>query len=255
MRFFATTTVSSVVISSLIMMSLSVAQAQVRSSSNFSLQSDSINVGGGLSSSTNFVQESTVGEIATGRSTSATFSLQAGYQQMQEVYLSLAGGVDIVMDPALPGLTGGESNGSTTFTVITDSPSGYELLIRSERDPAMQKADGSSVIDNYPGPTVNLDFNFNYSPTEAVFGYTAEGEDIRSVFMDDGVTCNTGVDDTPDACWRLIRDLNDRFAISQNANHPSGATTTLKFRVGIGSGANVESGEYYATTTVTALPL
>lgn len=255
MRFFGTTTISSLVISSLIMMSLSVAQAQVRSSSNFSLQSDSINVGGGLSSSTNFVQESTVGEVATGRSTSTAFSLQAGYQQMQEVYLSLSGGADIVMNPALPGLTGGESNGSTTFTVITDNSAGYELLIRAERDPAMQKADGSSVIDNYPGPTVNLDYNFTYGAAEAVFGFTVEGEDIRTIFEDNGSSCNVGTSNTPNSCWRLIRATSDRFAINQNANHPSGATTTLKFRVGIGSGANVESGEYYATTTVTALPL
>ena len=44
--------------------------AQVRSSTNYQLQSDSINIGGGLSSSTNFVQESTVGEVATGVGTS-----------------------------------------------------------------------------------------------------------------------------------------------------------------------------------------
>jgi hypothetical protein len=63
--------------------------AQVRSSSNYQLQSDSINIGGGFSSSTSYIQESTVGEVATGISDSSSYSLRAGYQQMQEVYISM----------------------------------------------------------------------------------------------------------------------------------------------------------------------
>ena len=233
----------SAVLTVLFVVSIGIGEAQVRSSTNYSLESDSINVGGGLSSSTNFTQESTVGEIATGPSDSATYSLRAGYQQMQEIFLSLAGGADITMTPDLPGLTGGESNSSTTFTVITDNAAGYELLISSEGDPAMQQLNGINSIANYNGPTV------------ALFGYTAEGEDIVSVFQDNGSVCNVGVLDTPDSCWRRLRDEDRQIARSNTSNHPLGATTTVKFRVGIGSNASVESGVYVATTTVTALPL
>lgn len=55
--------------------------AQVMESSSYKIERDSINVGGGLGSSENFSGESTVGESATGRATSASYILDAGYQQ------------------------------------------------------------------------------------------------------------------------------------------------------------------------------
>jgi hypothetical protein len=39
------------------------------------------------------------------------------------------------------------------------------------------------------------------------------------------------------------------------ANHPNGATTTLRFQVNIGGSIVVPTGTYVATTTLTALPL
>lgn len=227
--------------------------AQVRTSTSYQLQSDSINIGGGLSSSTNYIQESTVGEIATGQSTSSNFSLQAGYQQMQEVYLSLAGGGDVVMDGTLPGITGGTSNGSTTFTVITDSPAGYQLTIQSENDPAMQRADGASIADYTPAGSA--DFTFSVGAAAAEFGFTPEGVDIASVFQDNGVTCGIGGGDTALACWSGLDTSPIEIARGTGSNHPDGATTSIRFRVGITSGAAIENGVYTATTTVTALPL
>ena len=81
---------------------LSLSEAQVRTSSNYQLQSDSINVGGGLSDSASYSLQSTAGEVATGESNSASFSLRAGYQQMQEVYISLSSIADVVMSADLP---------------------------------------------------------------------------------------------------------------------------------------------------------
>lgn len=230
-----------------------VSHAQVRSSSNYQLQSDSINLGGGLSTSTNYIQESTIGEIATGRSTSSNFSLQAGYQQMQEVFLSLAGGGAVTMDPALPGITGGTSNGSTTFTVITDSPAGYQLTIQAENDPAMRRADLVSIADYTP--TGAADFTFSVPAAAAEFGFTPEGVDIATAFQDNGATCGVGGGDTSLACWAGLSTTATEIARSSGSNHPTGATTTIRFRVGITSGAGVETGVYTATTTVTALPL
>ena len=248
-----TTVLSSFIISVLLLSMLSISHAQVRSSSNFQLQSDSINVGGGLSSSTNFVQESTVGEIATGRSTSTNFSLQAGYQQLQEVFLSLSGGGDVIMDQALLGITGGTSNGSTTFTVVTDSPSGYELTIQAENNPAMQRADGASIA-NYPA-TITPDFTFVAGDGESYFGFSVEGVDTVSNFLDNGSACNVGLSNSPDTCWHGLGLGGVPMSRSASPNHPNGATTTVKFRVGIGNNGGVESGVYIATTTVTAMPL
>lgn len=251
---FITATLS-LILTSLALSIWTVGFAQVRSSTNYQLQSDSVNIGGGLSSSTSYVQESTVGEIATGPSDSTSYSLRAGYQQMQEVFLSLTPPNNVIMDTPIDGIGGGTSNGSTSFNVVTDSPSGYQVIISAEADPAMVRTGGSEIIGDYPADTTP-DFSFTFGSADAFFGMTAEGADISAAFRDNGALCNVGSGDTVNACWRGLNDQNNIIvAQNTNANIPSGATTTLKFRVGIGSTAGVIAGTYVATTTITALPL
>lgn len=226
--------------------------AQVMQSASYQIQSDSINVGGGLSSSTNYNIESTSGEIATGPSSSATYELRAGYQQMQEVYMSLTGASAVVMSPSIPGVTGGTANGSTTVTVTTDSPSGYQLTIESSNNPSMQK--GSDTIADY-SPAGNPDFIFTTSASDSHFGFTPEGVDIVQRFKDDGGFCNTSTGDVTLACWDGLSTSAVVISSNTSANQPSGATTTINFRVGVGGSVIQAPGAYVATTTLTALPL
>jgi len=252
--FVIKTTIQSFVLTVVSLCLLNVSWAQVRTSSSYQLQSDSINIGGGLSSSTSYVQESTIGEIATGLSNSSTYSLRAGYQQMQEVFISLATSGDVDMSPDLPGLTGGTSNGSTTFTVTTDSPAGYQLTIEAQNNPAMQRNGGGGTIADY-NAGAEPDFSFLIGGTDAHLGFSPKGVDVVQAFLDDGGSCGLSSGQTALACWDGLSVSPSVIASGLNANHPDGATTTVYFRVGIGSSANVESGVYTATTTATALPL
>ena len=68
-------------------------------------------------------------------------------------------------------------------------------------------------------------------------------------------SCNTGLLNTSLACWDGLTTTPVQFARGGGSNHPDGATTTVHFRVGVGSAAGVVAGVYTATTTVTALPL
>ena len=158
------------------------------------------------------------------------------------------------MDPDITGIGGGTSNGSTSFNVVTDSPSGYQVTISAENSPAMERVSGSETIANHPGGATP-DFSFTFGTSEAIFGYTVEGSDIASNFQDNGALCNAGTSDTVDACWRGLTVGTALIAEDTDANFPAGATTTLKFRVGVGSTAGVIAGTYVATTTITALPL
>jgi hypothetical protein len=172
---------------------------------------------------------------------------------MQEVFLSLSVDGDVEMTPDLPGLTGGTSNGSTTLTVITDSPSGYAMSISAENSPALQS--GVYSIDDYDAGA-EPDFSFITGPNDAHFGFTPEGIDITGDYLDDTGVCATGgTTDTPLACWDGLSTSDKIIASGSGANQPAGATTTLNFRVGIGSSGGVIAGVYTATTTVTALPL
>lgn len=252
LRLIFKDSLTALICTSLILSSLQLGWAQVRSSNNYQIQSDSINSGGGLSESNSYSLESTVGESATGPSDSTSYSLRAGYQQMQEVYISISDATEVLLSPDIGGITGGTSNGSTTVTVTTDSPSGYRVTITAEDNPAMNSVTDS--IANYPAG-VTPDFLFEVDDGEAFFGYTIEGVHTASNFRDNGGVCNAGTSNAVDSCWRGLTATDVRIAQSNFPNHPNGSTTTVKFRVGVGQNAGVPSGLYTATSTMTALPL
>lgn len=226
--------------------------AQVMQSSNYRIQSDSLNFGGGLSTSTNYTLESTAGEIATGEISGTTYNIKAGYQQMVTTFLSMTAPNAVTMSPSIPGVSGGTSNGSTTVTVTTDSPAGYQLTIAAENSPAMQK--GSDTIADY-APGGDPDFTFTTDPSGAHFGYSPSGVDTVSRFRDNGSSCNTGSGETALACWDGLDTVAEAVAQSSGANNPNGATTTVYFRVGIGGSVTQTGGLYTATTTLTAISL
>lgn len=232
---------------------VSTTRAQVMQSTNYRIESDSINMGGGRSTSTMYQLESTGGEIATGESSSAQYTLKAGYQQMTTNFLSMTAPGSVALTPALDGITGGESNGSVTVTVTTDSPAGYELSIAASTTPAM--VNGVNNMTDY-APAGDPDFTFTTGGSDGHFGYSPSSADTVSRFKDNGVnTCNTGAIDTALACWDGLSTTQEVISRRTSANTPSGSTTTVHFRVGVGSGAAKPEGVYTAVTILTAVSL
>lgn len=226
---------------------------QAMSSDSYTLQSDSINFGGGLSTSSNYTLESTAGEVASGESTSTSYQLRAGYQQMQEVYISLTVPGPVSLTPGLLGVTGGTSSGfSTEAVVVTDSPSGYTLSVQAESTPAMQSANNS--IADYTPAGVVPDFEFQLAPTDAVFAFTPEGSDIDVRYQDAVGVCGVLGADTAQRCWDGLSTTSRVIARGVGSNHPQGATTTLRFSVGLGGMIAVPPGIYVATSTLIAIP-
>lgn len=230
--------------------------AQVMESGNYRIQFDSINVGGGLSTSTSYALEDTTGELATGESESASYQLKAGYQQMNEVYLAITAASDVTLSPSIGGVTGGTANGSTAVTVTTDSRSGYELTIKASTSPAMESNTSSATIADYTPAGAAPDYAFSVPATTAEFAFTPEGSDLAQRYLNNGSnTCNAGSTDTADACWDALSTSARTIATRTSSNHPSGTQTTIKFRLESGTSHIQEAGTYTATTTLTALPL
>lgn len=252
MREVYITTISTLLFMPIILIGLHLAEADVRESTSYRIESDSINIGGGLSTSSNYGLESTAGEVATGESESASFNLKAGYQQMHEVYIALSGATAVTLTPSIPGVSGGFSNGSTTVTVTTDSAAGYALTIQSSQSPSMQK--GADSIADY-APSSDADYTFTTDATDSHLGYSPSGVDIVTKFRDNGIACGVSSGDTLLACWDGLSVSEETIAQSTGPNHPNGATTTVYFRVGVGGSVLQASGVYTATTTLTALPL
>lgn len=227
--------------------------AAVMTSTNYSIQSDSVNFGGGLSTSTNYKQESTFGEIATGDSSSASYVVKAGYQQMHSAYIAISTVADVTLSPSIDGTTGGTANGSTTVLVTTDNPAGYELYIKASSSPAL--VSGANSFADYTPAGANPDFTFSIAANASEFAFSPEGNDITSEYKDNGTSCNTGALDTNDSCWNSLSTTNELIAQSSASNYPSGTQTVIEFRAASGASNTQSAGTYQATTTVTALPL
>lgn len=230
--------------------------AQVMESASYRIQFDSVNVGGGRATSSSYGIEDTIGEVATGRSGSTNYNLQAGYQQMDQVSLSLSAADNVVMAPSLGGISGGTADGQTIATSTTNGQAGYELSIKASSTPAMQRNGGGASIADYTPAGAVPDFTFSVAVSDAEFAFTPEGEDIAQRYQDNGAdTCDTDSNDTANSCWDALSTSNVVIARRTSANNPDGTPTTVKFRVGIGSSAFQLEGTYVATTTLTLIAL
>ncbi len=227
----------------------------VASSSSYLIVADVVSSGSATSSSANFGIRSDLGKLDTGTSTSASLNLNAGFLNMANVYLAISTPSNVSMSPAINTSGGGVGNGSTAWTVTTDSSGGYSLSVKAGTAPALKSATDS--FGNYQTQVASTpDYNFREGAAVDFFGFTPEGSDILSLYKDNGVSlCNTGSSDTADKCWDSITTTNKIFAIGAASNHPSGTATTVKFRASAGNLINKAAGSYTATIVVTALAL
>lgn len=162
---------------------------------------------------------------------------------------------DVTMDPAIPGLTGGTSNGSTTFAVSTNNPSGYTVDIQFADGEAMQYESGSGFIPNFGG-TIEFDFESNVAANAAAFGFSMDGPNVVSNLQSDGTSeCGSGGSD-PGSCWVLDSDASlGRTIVDSDSSTPSaGEAHDIYFRVHVNENPepSLELGFYTATATLTA---
>lgn len=233
--------------------------AYVMESNNYRIQSDSLNIGGVRQTSTNYIMEDTIGEISTGPSDSASYKLKAGYQQMQEVYLSISSPSNFTMKPDIPGITGNPgspASGEATWTVITDSPSGFNMKIKASTDPALKLEAGQEFTDYTPASAGSPDYTWaTPGASAAEFGFTVEPEtaaDTVNLFLDDdGANCDTGSTNNTNTCWFDFNDTNDIDIINRSSRTDSdGEDEIIKFRAESNEKL-LKEGNYTATITVT----
>ncbi len=225
----------------------------VMQSDNYQIEFDSINMGGGYSTSASYMQEGSIGEVGSGYSDSETYGLYAGYQQSPGIYIAITPVSSLTLAPDLGYLTGGTANGSTTLTAKTDNILGYTLSIKAGDDPAMQCVSGgcnplSDNIADYTPSGSDPDYAWDVG-SNSEFGYTVEGDDIVQKFKNSGSSCNSGSSDDADACWWYLQTSEETIASASAKNNPDGTATTIKFRAQTGAKT---TGRYAASLSVTA---
>jgi len=229
----------------------SVSEAQVMESANYRIQSDSVNIGGILASSTNYKIEDTVGEIATGESTSASYKLKAGYQQMQETFISISSPSDVTMTPLT--VTQNTAVGSATWTVITDNAAGYTLSANATGTPALRDLGTGEQFADYteaiPGSKETWSVTNAYE-----FGFSGYGGDVTGYGSDSD--CVAGAD-VPSATllWEGFEGATAIQLASSTSRTPvAGTDSTICVAVEQDT-ALAPSGSYQATIVVTAVSL
>jgi len=230
---------------------LPTASAYVASSTSYRLQADSINMGGTLSTSTSYRAEDTLGESGVGTSSSASYAVKAGYQQMQSTYLAISAPGNITLSPSILTTGGGIGNGSGTWTVTTDNAAGFTMNIRAATTPAL--VSGGDSFANYTPAGADPDFTFSVGAATSEFAFTPEGTDIVQKYKDNGVACNIGAGDTASACWMPLVTTAETIVTRTTANNPSGGATTLRFRAESGASNTQPIGSYSASVTLTVL--
>lgn len=225
-------------------------------SDSYRIQESSINVGGlDSQTSTSYKLRETIGETAAGDAASASYRLKMGYQPMLEIYIAISSVLpeQVTMSPNIGGLTGGQSNGSTSINVITDNPSGYSLFVRSVDSPAL--ATSSYIFADYtPALAGSPDYTWSISAITSEFGFTPYGQDTVTKYRYIGETCNLEGTAHPDYCWyNFSTSSNEVIASAYYSNHPAGSQTIVKFRAESGNQNVQPPGQYQATIITTAI--
>lgn len=231
-------------------------------SSNYIIEKDSINFSGSdESTSANYKLSDTAGEVGSGVAQCPAGScnlLNGGYRQNDTVvaggsYISINNPSDVTLSPTIGGVAGGVGDGSATWKVTTSNLAGYQLDIKSTTSPSLQT--GSYDFLDYVPAGSDPDFAWSVSANDSRFGYSVEGGDTASKFLDNSSACATGSSNALGSCWLGFSTSNETVATSALPNDPTGTDTTVKFRAEAGNQRMQENGIYTATIVVTAVEL
>ncbi len=226
----------------------------VMTGSVYEMETDSLNFAGENSESELYSLLDSLGEISSGFSSGTLYSVDSGYQQDFEYFISLSlSDTRVALSPALGGISGGYSNSSSSIGVLTDNENGYALYIKSISSPTLYSSD-DSFGDYSPSGDVP-DIDFSVSQGDSRFGFSVFGSDVTSRYKNNGNSCGEGENSTEYKCWDGLSVSNVLISGSVSGNYPSTSTTTVFYRAGVGPSRMQKPGDYRATTTITVIAL
>lgn len=231
-------------------------KAYMMSSEHYQINWDSVNVGGANATSTSYENEDTIGEVATGNSSSDSYNLKAGYQQMaaaSTVSISVVAGAEVSLSPNILAISGGTANGTGTVNVTTDNPDGYQLELKASAAPALT-SDSGEFGDYTEASSPTPDYDWSIGSSASGFGFTVWGNDIAQAYLSAANQCNQSAGSADGThCWSGFDGTSGlTVAQSSSANAPSGTDTSVKYRAQVKENGFQTPGSYSATITATA---
>lgn len=164
----------------------------------------------------------------------------------------------ISMVGAIAGLTGGNATGSAGFVVTSNNSGGYRVEIDFDDNPGANamygNLTGSDSIQDFADNAGAPIFGFAEGAS-AQFGYTVVSSttaDTADAFKYTATTCSSGGATSPDgSCWKAP-DTAAYEIVNRTSAAPTGASSTITFKVNVPSGASptVVTDTYTATATL-----
>ncbi len=193
--------------------------------------------------------------LATAASTATVVAKQ---QVTSEISLTVASSTMALL-PAIPGLTGGTGNASTSVNVITNNKAGYTVTVQGAatagKTAAMVGDTTAGVIADYAtttGPITDATWADTSTNGVSQFGFGITNTSLSSANGAPGYGTCTLVD----SCWMKLGTTTTRTVVNVSTYTSNlGDTFHLKFRVHLPANSNplVPQDWYTATTTVTAI--
>ena len=226
---------------------IAVAHAAVMQGTTYSIEFDSINTAGRNSTSSNYRIEDSLGEVATGYSSSTNYSIHAGFQQLEESTISISAPADINL--ASLTLTKNSAVSGATWSVITNNSAGYALALTASTTPALKGNAGRAFNDFSTSTPSTWIVSNNY-----VFGFSVYGADVNTSTYGTDTDC-ISVADVPSGSlkWRGFYGTNSIVVVNDYSSAPLPGSDTTMCVATEQNGVFVPSDTYTAIITATAV--
>lgn len=163
-----------------------------------------------------------------------------------EISMTVAS-TSMVLLPAIPGLTGGKGNASTSINIVTNNHSGYSVTLGVEEDFP------SYPWFNYPA-VIPEDWEDSPPNGTAIFGVGLTNGSLSSANNASGYASCSGVE----SCWSEVSTSTPRTMVTVvSPTSPEGDNFFLKFRAQIPANSDplIPAGWYQGTGTITAIAI
>lgn len=213
-----------------------------QTSTNYRIPSDVQAAGGGdAAKSTNYVLMDTIGEPNIGQSGTPNYTLNAGYRQTLQTFISLSGPSNLSIG-TIAGT--GQKTASGSFTVTTDATAGYSLSWQAS---AVVMDSGTDTIAAFTPTVANVPDTWTINATDSEWGGRLRNDstDSAAEWGNDGAGKN----------WLNVA-TSSRIVVSRTTRTAvAGSSEYLEFRAEIGASKIQLPGTYNVTVTMTAVSL